>query len=272
LSVSFPSSNVALVKLNRPEKRNALNKILWNEIGQCFNQLAVDTNCRSIVVSGNGKCFSAGIDLADLTGIMQIVCDNNLDVARKATKIKMMLLNYQSAFTAIEKCPKPVVASVHGVCLGGAMGLLTATDVRYCTSDAIFQIKEVELGLASDVGPLQRLPKIVGNESLLKELCLSGRTFDGNEALKLSLVSKTFKTEKETMDAAFCLATEIAEKSPVAVQGTKANLNYSRDHTVDESLQYMALWNMSMLQSEDLLKAASAVASKQNEPVDFDKF
>jgi len=272
LLVTRPSSQVVHVELNRPEKRNALNFKLWMEIGECFTFLADDSDCRAVVISGAGKGFCSGIDLMDISAVAQAVTsDADVDVARKALQMKRTLKQYQDSFTAIEKCAKPVIAAIHGACLGGATGLITATDIRYATEDTLFQIKEVELGLAADVGHLQRLPKIVGNESLLRELSFSARMFGAEEAKQMGLLSRIFASKQELMAASLALAKLIASKSPVAVQGTKIQLNYARDHTVDESLDYMALWNMNMLQSEDLMKAAMAVATKQKEPVEFSK-
>jgi len=169
---------------------------------------------------------------------------------------------YQSSFTSLEKCNKPVIAAVHNACIGGGVDLITAADIRYCTSDAWFQIKEVDLGLAADVGTLQRMPKVVGNVGLVREMAFSARKMPSDEALSCGLVSRVFQDKESMLSAAFEMASTIAEKSPVAVQGTKVHLNYSRDHTVDDSLAYQAMWNGTMLQSEDLMKAAMSLMNK----------
>ena len=138
--------------------------------------------------------------------------------------------------------------------------MITACDIRYCASDSVFEIKEIDVGLAADVGTLQRLPKIVGNNSLVRELCFTGRRFFAEEAKQMGLVSAVFPSQTDTIQAAISLAQLIASKSPVAVTGTKVNLNYSRDHTVDECLEFMRNWNMAMLQIDDMLECMAAVS------------
>ncbi|XP_054992734.1 delta(3,5)-Delta(2,4)-dienoyl-CoA isomerase, mitochondrial-like, partial [Sorex araneus] len=152
---------------------------------------------------------------------------------------------------------------------GGASGstgvdLITACDIRYCAHDAFFQVKEVDVGLAADVGTLQRLPKIVGNQSLVNELAFTSRKMMADEALGCGLVSRVFPDRETMLDAAFALAAEIASKSPVAVQGTKVNLIYSRDHSVSEGLNYMSSWNMAMLQTDDIMKSVQAAMEKRD--------
>lgn len=164
------------------------------------------------------------------------------------------------------------------------------SDIRYCTKDSWFQVKEAEIGLAADVGALQQLPKIIGNQSLARELCFSGmhclkfvsykmvsflsvsaRKFDAQEALEIGFVNRVFDDKESLMNFAVEMAESMAKKSPVAIQGTKINLNYARDHSVQEGLDFIAHWNMSMLQSEDLMKAAIAMISKDDEPPQFSK-
>jgi len=250
------------VILNRPEKLNAMNKAFWREIRECFQALNDDADCRAVVLSGAGRCFTAGLDLQDMSDFFDTI-QSEEDIARKAKTFYTFIRSYQDSFTAVEKCQKPVISAIHGACIGGGVDLTASSDIRYCTQDAIFQIKEVELGLAADVGTVQRLPKIVGNDSIVRELAYSGRKFLSDEAKSIGFISRVFSDKKSMIDAAMSLASEIAEKSPVAVQGTKINLNYSRDHTVDESLEYMARWNSIMLQSEDLTKATMALMAKQ---------
>nr|KAF6409691.1 enoyl-CoA hydratase 1 [Rousettus aegyptiacus] len=237
LRVTAAQRHVLHVELNRPEKRNAMNKAFWREMVECFNKIAQDADCRAVVISGRGKVFSAGIDFMDLGA--DLFQSFEEDVARISWHLRNLISSYQETFSVIEKCPKPVIAAIHGSCVGGGVDLITACDIRYCAQDAFFQVKEVDLGLAADVGTLQRLPRVIGNQS---------RVFPDKEA---------------TFDAALALAAEIATKSPVAVQGTKVNLLYSRDHSVAEGLNHMASWNMSMLQSQDIKKSFQAMMEKK---------
>uniref|UniRef100_A0AC34QLJ2 Uncharacterized protein n=1 Tax=Panagrolaimus sp. JU765 TaxID=591449 RepID=A0AC34QLJ2_9BILA len=156
---------VAHVQLNRPNQRNALNGKLWQEIGDCFRYLGQDPDTRAIVLSGNGRSFCAGLDLKDS---QEIIAPQREDVgddpARRARKFREKVLSYQSAFKAVEECPKPVIVAIHGACIGGGIDLISACDIRICCSETIFSVKEVDIGLAADTGSLNRLPKICGND------------------------------------------------------------------------------------------------------------
>lgn len=261
LSVTTPSDHIFHVELNRPEKRNAMNKAFWREMVLCFNALGEDTNCRVVVLSGAGKMFTSGIDLLDMAS--EFLQHQEDDVARIAWNLRKKISEYQETFSVIEKCTKPVIAAIHNGCIGGGVDLVTACDVRYCSQDAYFQVKEVDIGLAADVGTLQRLPNVIGSRSLVNELALTARKMMSDEALNSGLVSRVFADKSALLSAAFELAAEIASKSPVAVQGTKVNLLYARDHSVQESLKYMATWNMSMLQTQDIMASAQAAMQKK---------
>ncbi|XP_069602659.1 delta(3,5)-Delta(2,4)-dienoyl-CoA isomerase, mitochondrial-like isoform X3 [Ranitomeya imitator] len=237
LKVTTPADHIYHVEINRPEKRNAMNKAFWREMVLCFQALGEDSNCRAVVISGSGKMFTSGIDLMNLES--DFIQSPGEDAARIAWGVRKKIIEYQKSFSVIEKCTKPVIAAVHNGCIGGGVDLVTACDIRYCSQDAYFQVKEVDMGLAADVGTLQRLPNIIGNRS------------------------RVFPDKASLLSAAFDLATDIASKSPVAVQGTKVNLLYSRDHSVEESLNYMATWNMSMLQTEDIMTSAQAAMQKK---------
>ncbi|MEE6490533.1 hypothetical protein FKM82_015898 [Ascaphus truei] len=237
LKVTQASEHVLHVELNRPEKRNAMNKAFWREMVLCFRAIAVDVNCRAVVISGAGKMFTSGIDLMDMSS--DVLEQQGEDTARMAWNMRRKISEYQETFSVIEKCPKPVIVAIHNGCIGGGVDLITACDIRYCTQDAWFQVKEVDIGLAADVGTLQRLPKIIGSQSLVNELALTARKMISDEARSSGLVSRVFPDKSSLLLAAFDLASEIASKSPVAVQGTKVNLLYSRDHSVQEGLDYM---------------------------------
>ncbi|XP_015262530.1 PREDICTED: delta(3,5)-Delta(2,4)-dienoyl-CoA isomerase, mitochondrial [Gekko japonicus] len=261
LKVERVREKVLHVELNRPEKRNAMNAAFWREMVECFNKIAQDPECRAVVVSGAGKMFSSGIDLMEMGSVFMMMEGD--DTARKSWNLRKKIREYQETFTVLEKCSKPVIAAVHGACIGGGVNLVSACDIRYCTQDAWFQVKEVDIGLAADVGVLQRLPHAIGSRSLVNELAFTARKMMAPEAQSSGLVSRVFQDKEAMMQSAFDLAVEIASKSPVAVQGTKINLLYSRDHPVPDALKYMAAWNMSMLQTEDILKSAQAAIEKK---------
>ncbi|XP_008281288.1 delta(3,5)-Delta(2,4)-dienoyl-CoA isomerase, mitochondrial isoform X2 [Stegastes partitus] len=237
LAISRPAESVTHVELNRPDKRNAMNRAFWREMVECFTEIAEDPDCRVVVFSGAGKIFSAGLDLMDMAdNLLQPEGD---DTARISWNVKKLITQYQETFSAIEKCPKPVLVAIHGACVGGGVDLITACDIRLCTQDAWFQVKEVDIGMAADVGTLQRLPKVIGSRSLVNELALTGRKLYADEAKSSGLVSRVFPDKEAMMAGALEMAGEIAARSPVAIQGTKINLVYSRDHSVAEGLHHM---------------------------------
>ncbi|KAI1720115.1 enoyl-CoA hydratase/isomerase domain-containing protein [Ditylenchus destructor] len=261
--VSDKSNGVFHVQLNRPDTRNAFTLELWDELGSTFNRLSDDSKCRSIVLSGSGKSFCAGIDLkSGLTGLIGIISDDNMDGARKARALRKIIKICQDGYTAIEKCSKPVIASVHSHCFGAGISLVGCCDIRYCSNDTRFSIKEVDIGLAADVGILQRIEKITGNSSFSREIAYTAREVSSAEALNFGLVSKVFSTQEECLAACVELAELIASKSPVAVQGSKLALNYARSHGVDDALEFMLTWNQSQLQTEDLMRNATAKMTK----------
>ncbi|KAE9553677.1 hypothetical protein FO519_003125 [Halicephalobus sp. NKZ332] len=260
----IPEDHVYEVQLNAPEKLNALTFQTWQELTECFNKLNNIPKCRSIVLSANGKSFCAGIDLKNaFAKILQFTADDSLDIARKTMKISENLRVAQDGFTAIESCRKPVIVVIHGHCLGAGTSLITAADIRYCTADAQLSIKEVDVGLAADVGVLQRIQKVTGNDSLSRELVFTARVFNGSQAKEYGLVSRVFEKKDEMVLAAKELAKEIASKSPVAVQGSKIAMNYARNHSIQDSLEMMGYWNQAMLQTEDTVKSAMAMQSKK---------
>ncbi|ORX89924.1 ClpP/crotonase [Basidiobolus meristosporus CBS 931.73] len=262
LQCSFTSNNVLHVQLNRPKNLNSLNDAMWREFQECFKQIKFDPNVRVVILSGSGRLFCAGLDLKEAaTGLTN---SDESDVGRRAYRLRKKIMDFQASFSAIQDCDKPVIAAVHGGCIGGGIDMITSCDIRYCSEDAFFSVKEVDIGMAADVGTLQRLQKVVSNDSWTREICFTARIFDSKEALRHGLVSDVFPKLEDVLAKAKEIGKVIASKSPVAVSGTKHLLNYSRDHTVEEGLTYSALWNASMLQSEDLEKAIVASISKQN--------
>jgi enoyl-CoA hydratase len=253
------TDNIAHVQINRPEKVNAMNAAFWAEIITIFQWIDDTDAVRAVVISGAGKHFSAGIDLmmlASLAGQM------GKDVGRNARLLRSTIQRLQASFTAVDKCRKPVLAAVQGYCIGGAIDLISACDMRYCSSDAQFSIKEIDMGMAADVGTLQRLPRIIG-DGIMRELAFTGRNVVADEALRIGLVNRVYDDQAALMDGVFAIAREIAAKSPIAVAGTKEMLSYMRDHRIDDGLDYIATWNAAMLQSEDLRVAVAAHMSKQ---------
>ncbi|CAD5215187.1 unnamed protein product [Bursaphelenchus xylophilus] len=257
-------SGVAHVQLNRPKSRNALTIGLWDDLKTAFDHLDTCSSCRAIVLSGNGLSFGVGIDLKEgITKIMDVAGDKSKDVSRKALAL-LNLINYiQKSFNSAYLCKKPVIAAIHGHCIGGTISLAALTDIRYAVKTTVFNIKEVDVGLAADVGVLNVISKITGNDSWCRELAFTARDFNGTEGVEKGFLSRAFDTQKECLDGALDLAKEIASKSPIAVQGSKLAMNYARDHTVQETFDYIKVWNSVHLQTEDMVKVAQAMMEKK---------
>eukprot|EP00158_Paraphelidium_tribonemae_P010004 Partr_v1_DN29027_c0_g1_i1_m59006 putative Enoyl CoA hydratase 1, peroxisomal len=255
------AGHVAVVSLNRPEKLNAISNQFYDEIKSCFDAISSDPDIRvAVLTGGESKHFTAGLDLQDPS--LQEIMESSGDPGRRALKFHQLITRWQSAFSSVEACRKPVIACIHGACIGAGIDLTTACDIRYCTTDTSFAVKEVDIGIAADLGTLQRLGKVVGNQSMVRELCLTGRRFDSQLAQSLGLVGVVFPTRVEMLKHAMDVADDIASKSPVAVIGTKAALVHARDHSVAEGLAFISHWNASMLQSVDVAAAMRAQLMK----------
>jgi len=225
------SEHIAEVCLDRPDKSNAMNAAMWQEIRQAFDWVDSTPQARVAILSGAGKNFCAGIDLAMLAGVQQQIA--NPDGARSREALRRLILDLQDCLSSIERCRKPVLAAIQGACVGGALDLVTCCDMRYAAADAIFSIKEIDLGMVADVGTLQRLPRLIG-DGMARELAYTGRNVDAAEAEKLGLVNRTFSTPATLSAEVRQLALGIAAKSPLATRGLKEVMNYSREHSVSD--------------------------------------
>ncbi len=253
-------NHIAQVSFNRPKKANSLHMPAWEEMRTIFNDMHDNPEVRVIVLAGEGKHFCAGIDLETLMDIQKhnhIKCEG-----RRRESLRKFILNFQDTITALEDCRKPVLAAIHKACVGGGVDIITACDMRYCTADAYFAIKEIDLGLVADIGTLQRLPNII-HPGIVSELAYTGRKVSGAEAAKIGLANNVFETREEMMEHVLGIAKMIASKSPLCIRGTKEMLLYKRDHSVKESLDYMATWNAAMLMSNDLMEAFQAQVGKR---------
>lgn len=249
---------VARIVMNKPDKANSMTPDFWSDLPRIIAALGRDETVRCAVISGEGRHFSGGMDLAAFAGIASLF---QTEPGRAAYAMRELILSLQDAFTAIERARFPVVAAIHGACIGGAIDLITACDIRIASADAYFAVEEINIGMAADVGTLQRLPKLIA-PSVAAELCYSGRRFDADEAKAIGLVSAVHADHRELADAARGLARSIAERSPLAIAGIKRNLAYSRDHTVADGLDYIATWNGGMLRAADLMTAVQAKMAK----------
>jgi len=250
------------MELNRPDQRNAFSTALFTEVGEAFRMIARDKDCRAVVLSGAGKIFTAGLDLQEQMQGGTFQQGDEEDTARFALRLGDHVKWLQDQFTAAELCPQPIIAAAHSAVVGAGIDLMCCCDIRYCTQDAWFTIKEVDVGLAADLGTLQRFPKIVGNESFARELAYTARRMEADEAFKHGFVSKVCPTRDAMIEDALRLASQIAEKSPMAVTGTKRSMMFSRDHSIADGLSHIAEWNGSALHTEDMQTAVMAFMSK----------
>lgn len=252
--------HIATVRLNRPDKANAMNAAMWQDIRRAFEWVDATPEARVAVLVGEGKYFTAGIDLQLMAGLGTQIADDCEGRARE--KLRRLILDLQDTLTSLERCRKPVLAAIAGGCIGGGIDLITCADMRYASSDAFFTIKEIDIGMVADVGTLQRLPKLIG-QGITRELAYTGRNFDAAEAHSMGLVNRVFESREALYAGVQQIAASIAAKSPLSIRGTKEMLNYARDHSVADSLNYIATWNAAMLQSKDLMEAMSANMAKR---------
>nr|WP_315248904.1 crotonase/enoyl-CoA hydratase family protein [uncultured Duganella sp.] len=251
--------HIATVRLNRPDKLNAMNAVMWNEIRSAFRYIDATPEIRVAILEGEGKAFTSGIDLQMMLGVGAQVrddCDG-----RTRENLRRVILDLQDTLSSLERCRKPVLAAVHGACVGGGIDLICCADMRYCSSDAWFAIKETEIGMVADVGTLQRLPRLIG-EGITRELAYTARKFDAAEAKEIRLVNRVFDAPEALRAGVREIAAQIAAKSPLSVRGVKEMISYARDHSVADGLNYVATWNAAMLMSADLQAAMTAAMSK----------
>ena len=252
-------NKVAHVQMCRPDEFNSMNKAFWYELPHLIDTISNDASARVIVLSGQGKHFCAGMDLANFTqggNAPKAHLGMRKEAGYRVTR------DLQYTITCLEKARIPVIAAIQGACVGGGVDLATAADIRYCTKDAFFCIQEINIGMAADVGTLQRIPKLIP-EGIVRELAYTGRRFLAEEAMKHGMVNKVFENQEEMMESVMEIANEIASKGPLAIAGTKESLNYGRDHSTEESLNHIALWNTAMGINDEMGVAFKAKAEKK---------
>ena len=249
---------VAHVELARADRLNAMDHAMFSAIGNTFRALGTDPAVRAIVLSGRGRHFTAGIDLHYASGQFG---GGSGDPGRGAESRLRHIHWLQEAFSAVEQARPPVIAAIHGGCIGAGVDLASACDLRIASADAFFQVAEVDVAITADLGTLQRLAHLVP-EGLVRELAYTGRRMEAVEAGRLGLVNRVEESRESAIASALEMAGMIASKSPLAVAGAKMSLNYSRGRTVEEGLRHVAMWNAAALVSADLETAVTARLSK----------
>jgi enoyl-CoA hydratase len=255
------ADHVAQVRLNRPEALNTMNKEFWDEIPAAFAAIDEDTSVRAVVLSSTGRHFTAGLDLNWAGSSLQNKVE---DAGRAREAFRRHVKHLQETMSVVDRCRVPVIAAIQGGCIGGGVDLITACDMRVGSADAFFTIQEVNIAIVADVGTLQRIPYLLP-QGLVRELAYTGRRWKAEEALAQGFLNRVFASHAETVEGALALAKEIASKSPLAVAGIKQVLNAGRDLTIEQGLEYVAVWNAAMLQGEDMKKAVVAQMTKAGE-------
>ena len=254
------TDGVSTLWLANPERRNAMGPPFWDELPRAMAELAADDATRVVVLAARGPHFSVGLDLAAMGGTFAGGEPTSGAAARMRTLHEIARL--QRSISSVADCPKPVVAAIHGWCIGGGIDLITACDVRVASADAKFSVRETRIAIVADVGTLQRLPGIVGR-GIAAELCLTGDDFDAERARAIGLVNSVHPDAAAAQQAAVEMAGRMAANSPLAVQGTKRVLRYCEGKSVEDGLAYVATWNAAFLQSDDLAEAMAAFFQKR---------
>jgi enoyl-CoA hydratase len=255
-------NNVAHITLNRPDAFNSMNVDFWQEFPKIINEINNEAAARVIVISSTGKHFCAGMDLAVFTQGNQ---GKNLELGRKHEQLRRTVLKLQECFNVVEKARMPVLMAIQGGCIGGAVDMISAADCRYCTEDAFFSIEETKLGMTADLGTLQRLPKLI-SMGIVKELAYTGRRMPATEAKAVGLVNNVYPDQEQMIAAVMEIAMDIASRSPLAVLGCKEMINYARDHSVSDSLHYMAVWQSGMFQPQNDMMETFTAKGEKREP------
>ena len=251
--------------LDKGEDLNKMTMNFWYELPRILDEIDKDASLRVLILSSTGKHFCAGMDLKNFgtLGNDTEKKTNVPDKARIGESLYRVAKELQDMLSKLEKLRIPVLAGIQGGCIGGGLDLVTAADMRFASKDAFFCIQEVNIGMAADIGTLQRLPRVIP-EGKVRELAYTGRRMPAEEALEAGLVNKVYESHEEMISGLKEMAAVIASKSPLAVYGTKAILNFSRDHTIAEGLEYNALWSGAMLPQEDMAEAMMSNMEKRD--------
>ncbi|KAL4449864.1 hypothetical protein ABPG74_008237 [Tetrahymena malaccensis] len=260
LSGNWVSPHIFHIQLNRPDRMNAFNPKMFEEIPQAFEFLSKQDELRVVVLTGNGKHFSSGLDLNEA---FQAIMPESDDTARKTIKLYETIKILQHSIDTLNRCRVPVLVGIHGACVGAGINFACSADIRYCTKDVKISIKEVDIGICADIGVLQRLPLQTGNDSLLREITYTGRFISAEEALKLGVVSKVSENFETMIKELIEVAQTIASKSPVAVWTIKQALNHDVNKAVAPNLEYMARVNAAMIQTTDMQESVTSFLTKK---------
>ncbi len=256
--------HVAHIKLNRPEKRNAMNWDFWRDLPGIISDIDRNSRARCIVLSSTGSVFSAGLDLSlfgqDVFASSEAVKKNEKEL--QSPQNFMNFLSFlQKSISSLQKARIPVICAIQGGCIGGGVDLICSADIRLATNDAFFSIRETKIGMVADVGTFPRIVKLLP-EGIVKELAFTGRNFSAHEAKEWGFVNRLYESHEALIEGALEMAKEITLNSPAAVFGCKKVIDFSRDHTIDEGLDWINMWNASMLSQSELMEGFRSYKDK----------
>lgn len=254
-------NNIAHIVLNRPEAMNSMPRAFWNELPALVHDIDDHAKARVIVISSTGKHFTAGMDLSVFTD-GEGVNASGADEYSRAEAFRQFVLTLQGSFNCLDNARMPVLVAIQGGCIGGGVDFVSACDIRYATDDAFFQIQEINIGMTADVGTFPRLCKLIP-EGWVRELAYAGRRLPAQRAKEIGLVNETFPSQEAMLAHVMDLAAEIASKAPVAVAGSKRMINYARDHSIADGLDYIATWQAGMFAPPHMMEAFAAKAQKR---------
>ena len=257
-------NGIARLELCRPEKRNSMTREFWTELPEIVNQLHDEGEARVIVLTSTGPHFTAGMGLSVFAGSGAGEGEaRSRELGRRRANLRSNVLHLQETFSCLERARMPVLAAIQGGCFGGGVDMISACDCRYATEDAFFVIQEINIGMTADVGTLQRLPKIIP-EGVVRELAYTGARLDAQRAREIGLVNAVYADRESMISGVMDVAAQIAARSPLAVWGSKEMINYSRDHSVEDGLNYIATWQTGMFQGADMAEAFKAKSEKRD--------
>ena len=255
------ADGIATVSLLGPGKGNAMGPEFWEELPQAMDEIDRMPDVRCIVFRGSGDHFSYGLDVARMLPRIAGMASGNA-MADERRRLMAQIRSMQSGFLKMHQSPKPVIAAVHGWCIGGGLNMIAAADIRLCSREAKFSLREAKLAITPDIGGLQFLPHLIG-QGFTREMAFTGGDYDADFAERIGLVNHVYDTPDALFDAVHALARQIADNPAPAVQGAKEVLNYGIGKDIDDGMQYVAVWNSSQMQSADFDEAMQATVERR---------